>query len=372
MRVALDARMIDHSGIGAAIEGWLEGFEALERTDRPALTLLGDPARLGDWSRRLNASVVPFRASIYSLGEQIAFPPHRGRWDLLHAPHYAYPVFYRGPIVVTIHDLFHLKYGGPLKAAYQSFFLGRLRARRCPILTVSEHSRGELVERAGFAPPRVTAIPHGVSDSLKPLAQPAAAEPFRRARGLPERYLLWIGIAQLRKNLERLLRVLAALYSQGRLGAPFVLAGLGERDRRRMGDQIAKLGLGGRVHAAGRFERRDLAALFAGAIGLVFPSLEEGFGLPPLEAMALDTPAAVSNRPPMNEICGEAALRFDPTDEVAMAEAICRLESDEALRRDLVERGRARVRQFRWPRAARQLVEAYGRALEELGREKAR
>ncbi|MCX7011744.1 MAG: glycosyltransferase family 1 protein, partial [Candidatus Sumerlaeota bacterium] len=284
MRVALDARMIDHSGIGAAIRGWLEGMAELPEPERPRLVLLGDPARLREPAGRVGASIVPFPSPIYSLREQLDFPAPQGRWDLLHCPHYVHPLLYRGPMIVTVHDLFHWKYGSLPKRAYQAFFLRRLRRRGCPILTVSEHSRRELVERAKLPPQLVEAIPHGVSEALKPLSDPAEAEAFRRTHGLPESYLLWIGIAQPHKNLERLLAAASLLPKERRLEAPLVLAGLSDKDRGAVSERIRRLGLHGRAAAMGRFERGELPALFAGAIALVFPSLVEGFGFPPLEA----------------------------------------------------------------------------------------
>lgn len=359
IRVALDARAIDHSGIGTAIEGWLEGWAGLPRRERPRLTLIGDPRRLGEWAGALEAPIVAFRARMYSWREQALFPAARGRWDLLHVPHYAHPLAYRGRLVATVHDLFHWKYGGALKALYQMAFLAALKKRGGAILTVSEHARRELIQRAGFASERVIAVPHGLSARIAPSVGGAEAAEFRRRRGLPERYALWIGIDQPHKNLDRLLDAFALPTSQGGCGIPLVLAGRKGIEAKAMARRIARRGLQGRAFAIGAFAPEEAGALFAGALALVLPSLEEGFGFTPLEAMARGVPAAVSDRPPLNEHCAGAALLFDPESAQEIARAIRRLAEDAALRADLIRKGLERAGRFRCDAAARELARAY-------------
>ena len=359
MKVALDARMIDHSGIGTAIEGWLEGFCELDEADRPEFVLIGNPERLDGWSKRLGAEIVPFDAPVYSLKEQLTFPKSKGRWKLLHSPHYNFPLKYKEPLVVTVHDLFHIKYGGFLKKRYQSFFINRLRKRDCPIVCVSKHTRLDLLEKTDIPYGRVTVVPNAVSRNLTPLKEKDALNAFLTKYDLDAPYLLWNGIDQPHKNLEGLFRPLCVLYYLKKLHVPFVISGLDESSRSRIDEMIENVKLGDRIKTIPRIGREEMPALFAGAMGLVAPSLEEGFGFVPLEAMAMGVPVAASDRPALPEVCGDAALMFDPADRYEMDDAIVRLANDEDLRKALIEKGFEGARQFSWRESARKLVELY-------------
>jgi len=362
MKVALDARMIDHSGIGTAIEGWLQGMSELDGADRPGLVLIGGADRLKGWAALLEAEIVSFDAPVYSIREQLAFPQPNDRWDLLHVPHYNFPLRYQDPLVVSVHDLFHIKYGGFMKKTYQAFFLKRLGRRDCPIVSVSEYGRRCLVETAGIDSGRVTVVSNAVSRYLTPLKNRNALNRFLEKHNLPAPYLLWNGIDQPHKNLDGLLSVLAGLYGENKIRVPFVLSGLAEPGRHRAAARVRELGLSERVRVIPRLGREEMPALFAGAMGLVAPSLEEGFGLVPLEAMALGVPVAASNRPAIPEICGNSALMFDPDDHGTMGNAIVRLATDKGLRQALIQKGRRQAKRFSWRDSASKLIRVYRQA----------
>lgn len=357
MRVGFDARMIHHSGIGTAIRGWLRGLALLPSSERPRLVLIGDPMHLADYAGPLEAPIIPFTVPIYSLSEQARFPHSRDRWDLLFVPHYAHPLFYDEPFIGTVCDRFHIKYGSPAKRAYQHMMLSRLKSRRCPVVTISSHVREELIHEEGFAPGRVHVVTLGLEWADGVTAGPASIDKCRKALTLPERYVLWVGIRQPHKNLPQLLK--AFHRSVERIRMPLVLAGVSTADAGILRREIEALGLEKSVIVIERFDESLKLPLFAGASAFVFPSLDEGFGLPPLEAMAAGIPCAVSNRPPMNELYGECCVGFDPDSETPIAEALIEVTENESRRECLAMAGREKAREFSCRRSAQELVHVW-------------
>lgn len=215
------------------------------------------------------------------------------------------------------------------------------------VLTISEHARAGIVERLGVAPDRVIAIALGVDHTVFSPVGPGPPADL----GLPGRYVLYPANLWPHKNHARLLDAFAAL------GDPdlwLVLSGQTYgRERLLAGHD--------RVRHVGHLPNDRLAALYRGATAVVFPSLFEGFGLPPLEAMACGVAVAASDRGALAEVCGAAALMFDPEDGEAMTDAIRRVTSDETLRARLRAAGPAHAARFTWTAAAQRHVEAYAR-----------
>lgn len=362
MRIAIDARMIEHSGVGSVIRGWLEGLACLPADERPRIVLLGDPSKLDAYATPINASVVSFRASIYSLAEQIHYPSSDGRWDLLFVPHYAHPLFYDEPFVGTVHDRFHIQYGSTGRRFYQRMMLSRLKSRRCLIVTGSHHVRNQLVEVEKFNPERIVVVHHGIEERFISGMDAASEEETRRELRLPSSYLLWVGICKPHKNIDRLIAAVNLL--KDKTPMPLVMAGFSEQDAATVRAKVNARQLQKWIVVLGKFHEVMKHALFFAAHGLIFPSLDEGFGLPPLEAMALGVPCAVSDCPPMNELLEGAALFFDPLSEQAIADAILQLANDEALRDRLRHAGLLCAAQFTCRRSAAELVKVWEQALQ--------
>jgi alpha-1,3-rhamnosyl/mannosyltransferase len=209
-------------------------------------------------------------------------------------------------------------------------------------------------------PARVTVVPEGVAADFTPGA--AAGAPARLAPlGLRAgEYLLFLGTIEPRKNLRR---VLQALELAGRDVGPLVVAGGGGWNNEPTVKELARLERAGRVKRLGYVSGDCRPLLVAGARALVYPSLYEGFGLPPLEAMACGTPVLTSNVSSLPEVVGDAAVLVDPCDVGALAAAIRRLWHDDGLRADLRARGLARARRFRWDVTARLTLDVYAAAL---------
>ncbi|MBI2835070.1 MAG: glycosyltransferase family 4 protein [Acidobacteria bacterium] len=257
-----------------------------------------------------------------------------------------------GDQVVTLHDLSpldHPEWFDRRFAAWYGWLLPRLAARVRHILTVSEFSRGRIVERLRVAPEKVTVIANGVGPEFKPVS-PGAIDDFRRQSRLPPRYVLAIGSIDPRKNIETLLRAWPFVRA-AEPDAELILVGRPSPSFR--GRATAALPEGVRRIGVDRTgEERALAALYSGAQALAFPSLYEGFGLPLLEAMACGTPVVCGQVGGVPEVVGDAALWADPLRVDMWAEAIVRLLQDAMLRDELRERGLRRSAQFSWDRAA--------------------
>ena len=262
------------------------------------------------------------------------------------------------PRVVTIHDVQH-------HDLPQLFPRLERRLRRWAyddaaraadlVVATSEFTRGRLVELLGLDPGRVEVVPHGVDLER---FQPGPPDPeLARRHSLPERFAYYPANLWPHKNHERLLEALALVP-----GLELVLSGQDYGRLAGLRRRARELGVGARLHHLGHVPADDVPALMRAATLLVFPSLYEGFGAPPLEAMACGCPVAASGRSSIPEVCGEAALLFDPGSAEAIADALRRLSEDEELRARLRRAGPDRARNFSWRVAAERHRAIYGRA----------
>jgi len=321
MRIGIDARKIADFGIGTYIRGLLQA----------AVNAGGDtyvafaPERLAHLLPE-GVEHVAVDAPHYSIREIVVLgrAVDRAGIDLFHAPHYVTP-FTRVPFVVTIHDLIHLRHPNPLARMYARQMIGRAVRRSRRVLTVSEAVKREIVATFGCPQDHVVVTPNGVGAPF--VAQGRAAE---------GRYFLYVGNDKPHKNVDVLVDAFARID-----GASLVLTGAAfERFRRRDG-----------VIVSGFVDDEELAALYRGAMALVMPSREEGFGLPALEAMACGCAVITSFAPALLEITADAALHADPNVD-ALRDAMQRIASGDALRLALASRGIERAKNFTWTRCA--------------------
>jgi len=285
--------------------------------------------------------------------------------DLFHATNYAAPHSRATPLVLTVHDLALLRF-----PALGTHALRRLvrragadagRARR--VIADSEATARDLYELLGVAPASVRVVYPGCDARFFVPVDPVAGERVRERHGVAPPYVLHVGTLEPRKNLGRLVRAFAAARSAHHFPHRLVLCGplgWGSGELRRLLDAPA---LADAVRWVGAVSRDDLPALYAGAALFAYPSLYEGFGLPPLEAMACGTPVLTSRVSSLPEVVGDAAVLIDPHDEAALASAIAQVLAGAELRADLAARGRARARQFTWERCARETLTVYREAL---------
>jgi len=311
------------------------------------------------------------RSAFRRLFEQALVPlaALRARLRVLHSLNNVVPALARGPHVVTIQDtrLFEARASrGPVVRAYRGLLYPHAVRRAARIICASRAIADDVARAFGLDAAdlerRLRVVPFGVDEGFFAAPSPAALAAARGALGLAadERrpVLLFVGSFEPNKNLVRLVEAFARA-RKGGLEVLLVLAGGGGADRPRVLEAVERSGAGDAVRAPGYLARAHLAAAYAAARAFVFPSLLEGFGLPVLEAFAAGTPVLASDIPVLREVAGGAALHVAPSDGGALADALVRIASDDALREGLVERGLARARALSWDACARATLEVY-------------
>jgi glycosyltransferase involved in cell wall biosynthesis len=274
------------------------------------------------------------------------------------------PPFAPCPVVVSIHDLSfeHLPQTFNRRSRTQLRLTVRHSAKRAArILSLSEHTRRDIIETYGITPQRVTAIPLAAPAHFGPISDNRELQRVRHNYGIDRDYILSVGSIQPRKNLARLVRAYASLRGEGSADKlpKLVLVGkcawLYDETLRALDETNVK----DAVILTGYVPERDLPALYSGALCFVYPSYFEGFGLPPLEAMKCGAPVIVGNETSLPEVVGDAALTVDPLDIEAIAGAIRRVINDPALRRELSVKGQERANEFNWRETAKKTLAVY-------------
>jgi glycosyltransferase involved in cell wall biosynthesis len=287
------------------------------------------------------------------LWEQVVLPARAASYALLYSPANLAPLACTRSVVV-IHDLAALRYPQAYSrtyVAYQRLMLPALARRARLLITVSEFSRGELIDVLGVAPEQIEVIPAGVDERFRPAAQ-ADSEAVRAHYRLERPYVLALGTLSARKNLGVLQQ---AAHELGRKGIELVLAGADRGYLRSSPVTLRRLGY---------VADRHLPGLYAGARALAMPSRYEGFGLPCLEAMACGTPVVAARCGALPEVLGDAGTLIDPDDGHAFAEALLALACEDSLHTRYAQAGRARAAAFPWSRSAELTDAALGRLLE--------
>jgi glycosyltransferase involved in cell wall biosynthesis len=371
MHVAINAHLLAHTrsfrraGVSHYIEQVLLHLGAIDRANRYTVyTTHGlDGAAL---PLPPNFRVVPSRLPTINPRvripwEQLLAPllVRRIRADVFHGVLNVLPLTCPVPGVVTIHDLAFIRFPQTFRSYNRTYldFATRLSARRAArILAVSEHTKREVVGILGVPPERVVVTPNAVRAHFRPPA-PAELAAFRAAKGLPEQFVLYVGTLEPRKNLPTLLEAYAEVAR--RSAAPLIVGGGKGWLYDQVFQRLEELGLRERVRFIGYIDEEELPLWYAAATVFVFPSIYEGFGMPPLEAMACGTPVVTSDSSSLPEVVGDAGLMASPYDAAAFAAAISRVLGDADLRHDLRERGLVRARAFDWRVTAERTLAAY-------------
>lgn len=285
--------------------------------------------------------------------------------DVLWSPIFTLPWSPRIPAVITVHDLtawlFPRTHRFKVRASLKPF-LARSVAVAARIITPSKHAATDLADRFPAAAGKTEVIPHGVDPEFEP-GNPASIQATRRRLGFDDGYLVHSGTIEPRKNVDVLLDVWQELRRADEAPPLVLVGGVGwkaEQTLQRLRD-LEPLGLAW----LGRLPRSEQAAVVQAATAMVFPSLYEGFGLPPLEAMACAVPVVSSSTSSLPEVVGDAGLLFDPGDREQIAQAVRRVTADRDLAHDLARRGLERSRRFTWERSAARHAEVIRRAAQQ-------
>ncbi|MBN9388063.1 MAG: glycosyltransferase family 4 protein [Chloroflexi bacterium] len=293
--------------------------------------------------------------------------PFRLLWDrpaLLHCPVNVMPLLALSRTVITIHDLGFMRFPERYKKAKRLYLhaLTALSAKRAKhLITPSEAIRQEVIELLKIPPERVTAIAEGVSANFRPFP-PEEVEQFRRENGLPEKFVLYVGTLEPRKNIPALIRAFAQWRSENpteAAGVRLVLGGAKGWFYDEIFRLVEQLGLGEVVDFPGYLREADLPLWYNSARCFVYPSVYEGFGLPPLEAMACGCPVITSDTSSIPEVVGEAGILVKPDDVAALTTALNRLLTDETAWTAYREKGLGQAARFTWQEAARQTLGIY-------------
>lgn len=287
-----------------------------------------------------------------------------GPVDLFHAPDYLAPPCRQARQVITVHDLSflrHPEYADPALARFLSSTVPGAIRRAALVLADSEFTRSELLSLLNLPPYQAAVVYGGVGSEFQP-GDPDGASAVAKRYDLEAGYVLFVGRIEPRKNIGTLLKAYKLLIDRKDQTGTLVIAG----GRGWLYEPIFRLAdelrLADHVRFLGHVPDPDLPALMSGASVFVFPSYYEGFGLPPLEAMACGTPVVAGEVGSLREVLGDAALLVPPDDTEALAVAIRRARTDEVLREQLRERGLDRAARFTWDAAAKQLLDAYEQA----------
>jgi glycosyltransferase involved in cell wall biosynthesis len=372
MRIAIDARKLHDFGIGTYVQNLLRQLARLDadsdyvlfcrKEDRDALAALGPNFRISVDS-----------STPYSVREQASIPSHllRERVDVYHSPHYVLPPLVPCRSVVTIHDCIHLMFPqylpNRLAYVYAKTFMWWAAHRSARVLTVSEASKRDILRYFDIPEEKVTVIHNGLDERFRVPPPDAEIHRVRERFQLDERFILYAGNVKPHKNVERLIDAFHVLHTNGFEHLKLLIIGSDISKYATLRRAIHTHDLHKYVRFLGFVSDETLAALYRLAAVFVFPSLYEGFGFPPLEAMASGTPVVASNLSSLPEVLGDAALLVDPYDANALAGAIRRVLVDDVLRRELSARGQAKVQEYSWEEAARRVRQIYQEVASQKG-----
>jgi len=381
MRIAINAHLVAfnksyrQAGVSKYTELLINNLARLDQADQ-FFIYVGKGIRPAEFANapnfQIRASRLPTIRPPVRIGwEQFLAPAVllRDRLDLLHCPVNVVPLAAPCQTIVTIHDLGFMRYPERYRTAKRRYLRAAttLSAHRAAhIITDAESGRQEIIELLGVRPEKVSAVPLGVDTQFKPL-EPNQVEAFRQEKQLPKRFVLYIGTLEPRKNLPLLLRGFARLQHENPNaveGVELVLGGAKGWLYDDIFRLVRELELEPITRFPGYVNEEELPLWYNSAECFVYPSVYEGFGLPPLEAMACGCPVITSNTSSLPEVVGEAGLTVSPEDETGLSKALACLLTDSTERTRRWELGLKQAQKFTWEETARRTLEIYRRVVQ--------
>jgi glycosyltransferase involved in cell wall biosynthesis len=363
MRIGIDARLVYYSqaGIGQYIVHLVNGLAAVDaeneyvllqsRKDEKAILTQPNFRRVSLWTPSHH------RLERYSLNVELV----RLGLDVLHSPDFIPPHRPSCKSVITVHDLAFILYPHFLTKESARYYGHIDQAVRWTdhIISVSESTKRDTVQHLGVPEDKITVVYEAASPIFRPVDREMARQQVRDRHGIDGPFILFVSTIEPRKNVPTLLRAIRQLMDCYKEDVRLVLAGGKGWLSEDAFAVVDDLQLDGRVHFVGRVSSEDLVYLYNAAELLAHPAFYEGFGLPPLEAMACGLPVVVSNVASLPEVVGDAGMLIDPHDVDELAVAMWRVLNDTNLSREMREKGLRQAAQFSWERAARETLEIY-------------
>lgn len=338
IHLCIDARLYECSGLGRYLQGIIPFFINNEMLD---ITLI--VRKYIEGFKRVNQ--IEFKSGIYSIKEQIEFSRKIPFCDIFFSPHYNIPILSirAKKRVVTIHDMYHLRYIHNLpfvQKLYAKYMLNQAVKKSDKVITISNFTKGEMVDLLKIKKGKIEVIHNGIDNQI--FSKKNAALDVKKKYQLPEKYFLFVGNLRTHKNLNRLIKAFKKL-NQSYLDYYLVIVGgitnsVHSEDLTTLNHE--------KIILLNQVVDEELLFIYRNAFSFIFPSYYEGFGYPPLEAMCLDIPTAVSRAASIPEVCNGASLFFNPFDEKEIYNAMKRLIDDEDKRKFLINKGRECINKF--------------------------
>lgn len=366
MKIGIDCRMYSprFTGIGRYVFELTQNLFEIDKENEYVL-FFNNPEFTNFTPPNKRVKKVLVNSGHYSLSEQTGYPwlLNKEKLDLMHFTHFNVPVLYNKPFIVTIHDLTLSYYPGKkmnnwfYRTAYHTVFKHAVQKSK-KIVSVSNNTKQDLQKFYPTDTEKIEVIYEGVNKEFHPSKN---TETTLKKYNIHKPYLLYTGVWRSHKNLPNLLKAFSILKNDYKFQGQLIITG---RHDPLYANEIfncaASLKLTNDTIFTGMVDEKELVDLYSAAEVYVFPSLYEGFGLPPLEAMQCGTPVATSNTSSMPEICGkENALFFNPEDPEDMAEKIFQIISEKSLREKLVENGLNHVKKFSWQDMTNRIFKIY-------------
>ncbi len=365
MKIGLDVRMINYSGIGRYIRNVLSHM--LEYNNGEEFILYGKINEVRNQFPTTEAVIYQTEYEIYKLVEQVMLPFKLKGLDIFHSPHYNFPILYKGKVLITVHDIIHFLYPIELRSKlakqYSRYMFKKLQKKAHKIITDSESTKRDLIEYFKFKPENIEVIYIGVDPYFKQLDDPKVITRFKEKLGVNGLMLMFVGLNKYHKNIQALLKV-SKILKEKKIDFTLLLAGT-KMNEKQLLNTIEELGISQNVKVISYLD--DLMMLYAynAADIFILPSFYEGFGLPPLEAMACGTPVIVSNASSLPEVVGDAGLMINPKETDEIVNAIIKLSEDSELYNKMVKKGLEHVKKFSWADTARKTYDLYKRVINE-------
>ena len=370
MKILIDGRGIKKTGIGRYIESTLREILPIDKTNE--YILLVKPEDKKDIKLRAeNLSLLDADIDWFGVKEQTELLKilNDVKPDLVHFTNFNLPIAYKGKFVITIHDLTLLHFKNYRSSLASRFFykvkdqvmrnvvLRQGIGKAEKVIVPTEYVKDDVAKTFKVKKSKIQVTYEAVE---KDFASPAVN---LEKKGINRPFILYVGNAYPHKNLERMILAFGRLITKYMLDYQLVIAGKKDSFHEGLESAVKDADLEERVVFTGYVTDRELAGLYKNAKLYVFPSLSEGFGLPPLEAMSHELPVASSNATCLPEVLGEAAIYFDPRSISEMAESMLSVLTDEKLAKDLIKKGNKQVKKYSWKKTAKDTLEIYEKAL---------